>query len=70
MSAKAILRVDFVPGVSIGDAATEAVRLANALGVWVEGSFNGVTFIAQPGGDPGRVAQRWSDECERRRKGK
>lgn len=51
MTTEAIIEVRFTPGDSIEEAFSEAIRLAKALGVWVEFKFNGITCMARPGGE-------------------
>ncbi len=52
-----VVKARFLAGTEINAAATEAVDLADKLGVIVEYDFNGVTCMALPGDDPESLAE-------------
>ena len=53
------------PGESIKHAATEAVRLANFLGITIWFDFNSIHTHANPGEDPADIAIRWKRHLSR-----
>lgn len=55
------LPVEVRPGSSINDAFSEALRIANTLGVVVTFDFNGTRCVARPGGDASVGVKRYWD---------
>jgi len=60
-----LIKATVLAGTEINTAATEAVALADTLGVIVEYHFNGVTCIALPGDDPKSLAEQCAVQMDR-----
>lgn len=52
MRSNIILRIEFLAGTDIKDAAIDICALANKLGVNVDAKFNDALLLAAPGSDP------------------
>jgi len=62
------LKVEVCSG-SIQDAAVDAVKLAERLGIGMWLNFNGVELWVIPGMSPEQVVARWDDLAGRQRQG-
>jgi len=64
----AIIKVEFLAGTKISDAAYESVAIAGRVGCWVEFNFNGVLIIANSNSAPADIETKYHKELKAKSK--
>jgi len=63
---KPILKIEFIPGDDIGDAFSEAIRLAKLLDIVIEFRFNDVICLTNESGEVDKGVAMYFDQIKKR----